>query len=200
MNTRQPKRISAFAITIALVVLTMPSWSLGDIVHFVPTGAAGDGLLEGNINPPTGEAGTGGIGATGIFFNTDNNLLHVHVEWGSQNGYTDLSEDVQRLHLHGPTSNGYSDAYGQTAPLLITLSNSGSFNPSRTGGSVNDNYLIDNADVDALLSGRTYINVHLSEADTGVIRGYLTPVPEPGSISVLCGLGSWLLLRRRRKQ
>ena len=171
-----------------------------DIIEFIVTGAAGDGLLEGNIDPPTGEAGTGGIGATGITFNTDNNLLHIDVEWGSANGYTDLSEDVFRLHLHGPTADSFDAAFGQVAPLLITLSGSSTFDASASSGGVNDNFLLDPSNVQHLLDGRTYINVHLNDTDTGVIRGYIQQaVPEPGSAMVILPLAIGTCLRRRRR-
>ena len=48
-----------------------------------------------------------------------------------------------------------------------------------------DFYFISNSDVDALLAGRFYINVHTEMYDMGEIRGYLVPVPEPGSAAVL---------------
>lgn len=183
----------------AIANTTAESSCCADIISFVATGSAGDGLLEGNIDPPTGEAGTGGIGSTGITFNTDNNILHIDVEWGSANGYTDLSQDVFRLHLHGPTAGSFDAAFGQVAPLLISLSSSTSFDASATGGGVNDNFLLDAANVQHLLDGRTYINVHLGDSDTGVIRGYLQrSVPEPGSMTVLMSLAAAFCLRRRR--
>ena len=177
------------------------STSHADIINFIATGTAGVGLLEGNIDPPTGEVGTGGIGSTGITYDTDTNLLHVHVEWGSANGYTDLSDDVLMLHLHGPTEGAGTDAFGQRAPLVINLGNSNSFDASRTSGGVNDNYFLDEADEQGLLDGRYYVNVHLSDTDTGVIRGYLlAAVPEPGVVvPTLLTLAGLATKRRRRK-
>ena len=50
-----------------------------------------------------------------------------------------------------------------------------------------------------LASGRAYLNIQTSTFRPGEIRGFLTEVPEPGSV-VLFGLGvaSLALLRRRR--
>jgi hypothetical protein len=172
--------------------------SSADIVSFKLTGAAGDGLLEGNITPATGEVGTGGIGATGITFNTDNNLIHIDLQWGSDFGYTDLSQSILKMHLHGPTASSGDDAFGELAPLIFAISNSSTFADSSTGGSVSDNFFIDAPDAQALLDGRMYVNVHFSDDDTGVIRGYLQAVPEPGSLFVLGTLGGMLLLRRRK--
>lgn len=48
----------------------------------------------------------------------------------------------------------------------------------------------------AMASGRTYFNIHSSFAGGGEIRGFLTAVPEPGSLALL-GLGGAALLFRR---
>ena len=184
-------------------VLAVAIWSQrnanADIVKFIATGAAGEGLLEGNILPTTGEQGSGGIGSAGIIYNTDNNILRVHVEWGSANGYTDLSADAFRVHLHGPTPSSGDAAFGEVAPLLISLSTSVSFDASASSGGINDLFFVDQTDEQALLDGRMYINVHLSSEDKGVIRGYLQPVPEPGSIAVLGAIGVLISCRRRRR-
>ncbi|MFK7767093.1 MAG: CHRD domain-containing protein [Mariniblastus sp.] len=189
-------------LTILITLVLIPANQdpcAADIISFVATGSAGDGLLEGNIDPATGEVGTGGIGSTGITFNTDNNLLHIDIEWGSANGYTDLSQDVFKLHLHGPTASSGDAAFGEVAPLLIALSGSTTFDGSAGSGGVNDNFLLDSANVQHLLDGRTYINVHLSDSDTGMIRGYLQrAVPEPSSMVFLCSLGMATCFRRRR--
>lgn len=188
--------VLVFAAMVALVWTEQRSSA--DIVNFIATGAAGEGLLEGNINPPTGEVGTGGIGSTGISFDTESNIIHIDVEWGSGNGFVDLSADVFKLHLHGPTPSSGTDAWGEVAPLLLTLSSSFTFDGSRTNGGVNDNFILDASDAQALLDGRMYINVHLSDSDTGIIRGYLQAVPEPGSMIVLGALAGLTALRRKR--
>ncbi len=198
---KKKRIILAFATALITLLTSVASQRKcsADIISFVATGTAGSGLLEGNIDPPTGEVGTGGIGSTGITFNTDNNLLHIDVEWGSSNGYTDLSQDVLKLHFHGPTAGSFDAAFGQMAPLLITLSGSTTFDNSASSGGVNDNFLLDAANAQHLLDGRTYINVHLSDSDTGVIRGYLQrAVPEPGSVFVILPLAIATCLRRRR--
>ena len=185
-----------FKAIIALLFCT--SSVSADIVQFYLTGAGGEGLLESNINPPTGEPGTGGMGANGIFFDTDLNELHIHLEWGSQFGYTDLSADVFKLHLHGPTPDPAPGSYGQTGELLITLSMSNSYVANATGGGVNDFFALDNVNVPHLMDGRTYINVHLTDTDTGVIRGYLVrAVPEPSSMLSLSLLVGFMLSTRR---
>ena len=190
--------ISKFILGFVGIILLIPS-AQADLVPFVLTGAAGEGLLEGNINPPTGEVGTGGVGFGGIIFNTNTNILSIHVEWGSANGFTDLSNAVLALHLHGPTASSGDAAFGETAPLIEVLSNSTSFNSSATSGGVNGNFFIDSVNAQPLLDGRTYINVHLTAGDGGVIRGYLQQaVPEPGSMIPIMLISGCLAMRRKR--
>ena len=193
------KNIS-IALVVVLWVICPGDFVAADIVKFIATGSAGDGLLAGNIAPPTSELGTGGIGATGITYDTVEGLFHVDLKWGSGNGFIDLSSDVLKLHLHGPTTDAGNAAFGQTAPLLVNMTTNGSFNASRTSGGINGNFFLDSAGADALLAGRTYINVHLSDTDTGVIRGYLQAVPEPGSLAALTLVSGLTILRRRRKR
>ncbi|MEM7456868.1 MAG: CHRD domain-containing protein [Planctomycetota bacterium] len=169
-----------------------------DLHYFELTGAGGDGLLQGNIDPPTGEPGSGGIGSTGIFFDDQTSTLHVDVVWGSGFGFGDLSQDVDRLHLHGPTADSAPLNFGQTAPLLVNLSSSLSFDATATGGGVNDDFFLSANDANDLLAGRLYINVHLTPTDTGMIRGYLVQIPEPGTVvPILIGATSFVLRRRR---
>jgi hypothetical protein len=80
------------------------------------------------------------------------------------------------------------------------MTTNGSFNASRTSGGINGNFFLDSAGSEALLAGRTYINVHLSDTDTGVIRGYLQAVPEPGSLAALAFVSGLTILRRRRRK
>src|SRR5690606_23348465 len=49
-----------------------------------------------------------------------------------------------------------------------------------------------------MLSGRAYVNIHTDLNPNGEIRGFLTPVPEPGTL-VIVGLGAAALLVRRRR-
>ena len=185
---------------LVLCVALVPASLNADMIEFKLTGVGGDGLLESNINPPTGEAGTGGIGANGIFFDTVSNELYIHLEWGSQFGYTDLSTDVFKLHLHGPTPDSAPGSYGQTGALLITLSMSNSFVASASGGGVDDLFFLDTINVPHLMDGRLYVNVHLTDTDTGVIRGYLVrTIPEPALLLPVSLIAGCLLSTRRSR-
>lgn len=171
-----------------------------DIVDFRLTGNGGEGLLDTNVTPPTGSAGEGGIGLSGITLDTDNNILHVDIDWGTANGYAgDLTGPVTKLHLHGPTPANAPDSFSQTGPLMVTLSSSLSFNSSGINGGVNDDFFINSSDMQAILDGRTYINVHTDAFEFGEIRGYLVAaVPEPGTTGLVLSGAIFVGLRRRR--
>lgn len=188
--------IAAFAVAL---LSTSAESCFGDLVVFKVTGNGGDGLLSSNVTPPTGSAGEGGIGATGLTYNTVTNILHVDVGWGTGNGYAgDLSGAVTMLHLHGPTDALPPNSFSQTGPLMIVLSNTINFNGSPIEGGVNENYFINQSDEEALLAGRTYINVHTDMFGMGEIRGYLVVIPEPGSLGV-AGLLLLAAINRRRR-
>ena len=54
------------------------------------------------------------------------------------------------------------------------------------------------AQLDNILNGHAYINFHTTQFGGGEIRGLLTVVPEPASLSALA-IGSLALLARRRR-
>lgn len=174
----------------AILLLVVPNSITGDEIEFFVTGAQGDGLLPGNISPATNSNGSGDIGSTGIVFDTDTNTLNIDVEWGSENGYSDLTGEVTLLHLHGPTPSLPPFNFGEVnTDILINLGNSLNFISSGTGGGLIDNFFLSNDEEEWLLSGRTYINVHTAMYPTGEIRGYVVPVgfevPEPGISTLL---------------
>jgi hypothetical protein len=88
-----------------------------------------------------------------------------------------------------------SGSYTETFDLLnLATYNQGFVNTN--GGTVGSARL---AFLAGLASGRAYLNIHTTAFPAGEIRGFLTQVPEPGSIA-LFGLGALGLasLRRRR--
>ncbi|MCH2183624.1 MAG: CHRD domain-containing protein [Mariniblastus sp.] len=180
---------------------TFSATSQADIVELYATGAGGDGLLGTNIDPPSTNPGSGGLGPLGITLDTETNILVVHLLWGQENGYETLSGDVTMLHLHGPTESRAPDNFGEVnSNIIINLGNSLNFNPSASSGGLQDSFFVSNEEKAWVLSGRTYINVHTELNPTGEIRGYLIQsVPEPATGLVwmlIAGYG--LALRRRR--
>ena len=55
--------------------------------------------------------------------------------------------------------------------------------------------------IGGLNSGMAYVNIHNATYPGGEIRGFLTPVPEPGTYALmLAGLGAIGLIARRRRR
>jgi len=91
----------------------------------------------------------------------------------------------------GLTSGSYTETFN-----LLSLA---TYNPafvSSNGGSVENARL---AFLTGLASGRAYLNIHTADFPGGEIRGFLTEVPEPGSIA-LFGLGVLGLAGMRRRR
>ncbi len=191
-----------FSVILAVTLLcSVTQRGQADIISFRLTGNGGDGLLGSNVTPDTGSTGYGGMGSSGITFDTVSGVLHVDVGWGSLNGWGDLSGDVTMLHWHGPTMDLPPDSFSQTGPLIINLALALNFDPDFNGGGVNANYLVNPGDVPGLLQGRTYINVHTEQFPTGEIRGYLVrAVPEPAAATaaIVPGLAALVFRRRQR--
>jgi hypothetical protein len=186
--------ISTLIATLFFVAVGVIDASEGqaDIVVFKLTGVAGEGLLGGNVtNAPPTDAGSGGMGPTGLQLDTDMNILHIDIEWGSDNGYSDMSGLVTMVHLHGLTDDPAPQSFNQISTnILVNVGQLGVFNNSPTDGSVTGNFFLADADVAGLLEGRTYLNVHTNLNSMGEIRGYLVVVPEPG----LMGPAAFLFL------
>ena len=126
-----------------LLICAFATPAFADQIEFFVTGAAGDGLLPGNISPSTTSNGSGDIGMTGIIFDTDTNILSVDVEWGSENGFSDLTGEVTLLHWHGPTASLPPNNFGEVNPqILINFGNSLNFDPSPSGGGLVDTYFL----------------------------------------------------------
>ncbi len=165
------------------------------IVKFKLVGKAGSGLLPGNENHVVTNGGTGGMGPAGITYDTVTNILSLDVDWGSGNGFSDLSGDAVAAHIHGITPSSGSAAFHENAGVLYNLA--GILDGSATSGGINGDVAVAPANEAALLNGQTYINVHTERNGPGEIRGQLVAVPEPAWFGALL-LPMFLVFRRRR--
>ena len=164
------------------------------IIQFDLIGTAGPGMLPGN--EPVASGGTGGEIGAGITFNDATLQLTLNVGWGSSQGFTDLSSTASASHVHGPTASNNGAGFTQTAGVLITLTRSSN---ATTGGTItNAPITLTAAQATDLLNGKDYINIHTANNGGGELRGFLIPVPEPGTASLL-GLGALVFAARRRR-
>ncbi len=191
----------------SIAVLSAAASSQAAIIPFDLIGTAGAGLLPGN-EPGSITGGTGGEIGLGISYDTVTNILDLtNVGWGSTFGFSNLTSLANNSHIHGPTAanngnNGVGD-FRQTAGVLINLTRS----TNATTGGVFTNPILDfdtlfgvaaETREAELLSGKYYINIHTVTNGGGELRGFLKPVPEPGTVLWGATLGLFSGFRRAR--
>lgn len=183
---------------LALVMCLATISAHATIIQFDLYGTAGTGLLpgnEGSLNTPS--TGSGGEYLTGISFNDATLVLSISVAWGSVKGFADLTGAASAAHIHGPVSVAQAGTFtGSTGiPSGFGLTPSPS---AANDGLITANITFSSTQAGELMQGRYYINVHTSGNPSGEMRGFLNPVPEPGT-SAMLALGAMGLLARRRR-
>lgn len=166
-------------------------------------GAALSGPAEdpSNASPATGR--------TTVLIDEAANMMTVQATFSGLLGPTTAS------HIHCCTLEPFTARAGVATalpsfpafPIGVTegthretfdLSNAATYNATfiaGNGGTVESARL---AFLAGLASGRSYLNIHTTEFPGGEIRGFLTEVPEPGSLA-LFGLGALGLATLRRR-
>lgn len=129
--------------------------------------------------------------------------------------FSGLTGTTTNSHIHAPTAVAFTGTAGVATttpsfsgfPLGVT---SGSYNINldmTLASSYNSAYVTPNGGttasafasfLSAANSGQSYFNVHTSAFPGGEIRGFLTPVPEPGGSGLLLLSAVGLVTIRRR--
>lgn len=132
-----------------------------------PTGVPSTVLLSGLAEKPTPLVNTATGNGT---LSLDGNALTFNIS------YSGLSGNAIGAHIHGITNTAGS------APVLVNLApfNGGTFS---TNGTLSGTVLLNNTQRDALLAGKTYINIHTQTNPDGEMRGQIAPVGMTASLS-----------------
>jgi CHRD domain/PEP-CTERM motif len=153
---------------------------------------------------------TPGVGVALVTLDFDTFMMRV------QAGFNGLVGDVTIAHIHccvdapgnvgvatpTPTFPGFpaGDTFG-FYDRTFDMSQSSSYNAAfitNNGGTVGSAF---NAFAAGLDDGRAYFNIHTTFAGGGEIRGFLNPIPEPGTYAMmLAGLGLLGLVAARRRK
>jgi hypothetical protein len=161
-------------------------------------------------SPPNASPGTGFAEVT---VNLTTNMLTVHVNFSGLTGTTTAS------HIHAPTptpGTGTAGVATQTPsfsgfPLGVTsgtydhtfdMTMDSTWNSSyetANGGTASG---AETAFVQALADGKAYLNIHTSTFSGGEIRGFLSPVPEPTTVTLMAtsAIGFFWLAKKRRER
>ena len=123
-------------------------------------------LLGSSEVPPNGSAATGSGTAT---LDVTQTMVTVHLQ------FSGISGNATMAHIHGPA------APGATAPVMIGFTGF----PATTSGTYDNTFPITPTQVNAMMSGLCYFNIHTPNFAAGEIRGQLngvcgpTPTPTP---------------------
>lgn len=170
-------------------------------------------ILDGpSESPPNSSPGTG---FADITINTALSTMRV------QASFSGLVAGVTASHIHATTASPFTGTAGvatQTPtfsgfPSGVTsgtydntfdMTQAASYNASFISGNGGTPASAFSALVSAMQQGRAYFNIHTTAFAGGEIRGFLSPVPEPGTLlalgGLLCVTAVGRLRRRNRKE
>lgn len=153
--------------------------TIAQTMNFELQGMAEAGISAANEPAEVIDGGSGDI-ASAISVNLSTGLLTIDIEWGSANGYIDLSSDIDFMNIHGPTE---GVAPGNFTSSTGTLTGLDGFDPSASSGGYTGQVIFSQTNIRELLEGRFYIHLHTFVNNNGEARGYMIPDVVVGDIN-----------------
>ncbi|MEM9410791.1 MAG: dockerin type I domain-containing protein [Planctomycetota bacterium] len=160
--------------------LSIANDSRAQTVTFSLQGDAGVGILADNEPANVVNGGTGDVGPNQIQFDLSTGRLLIDVEWGSKNGYVDLSSNVEILNIHGPTDQAAPLNYLDNGEPFFEFSG---YDPTASGGCFFGDLVFENSQWIGLFEGRYYLHIHTTFNANGEARGYLIPEVVLGDVN-----------------
>ena len=168
-----------------------------------------DVVLDGPSESPANASP--GTGTASIMYDDSAHTLFIDMIFSGLLGTTTAS------HIHAATAAAGTGTAGVATttptfsgfPLGVTsgsysitldLTLASSYNPAFVTANGGTTATAETALAAAMASGKAYLNIHTSVVPGGEIRGFLVPVPEPGTLALL-GLGGFAVtvLARNKK-
>jgi len=150
-----------------------------------------------------------GLGAAIVDYNDATHTLQLAVSFAGLTGTTTAS------HIHAPTASPFTGTAGvaTTTPSFagfplgvqsgafatsLDLTAASSYNPAFVTANGGSTAGAETALTTAMANGEAYLNIHSTSFPGGEIRGFLVPIPEPGTLALM-GLGGIALAVATRK-
>ncbi|MFO7693120.1 MAG: CHRD domain-containing protein [Vicinamibacterales bacterium] len=201
MSTNSNRTLAVALLAVAFAAMSSAMAQAGPITYTAVLNGA-------NETPPIASPGTGF--ATVVYDDVAHTMLVSAT-------FQDLLGTTTAAHIHAATAVAGTGTAGvaTTTPTFPVGVTSGSYSSlfdltlasSYSSGYLNNAINLGNVTTaeaslaQALVDGTAYFNIHTTFAPGGEIRGFLQPVPEPGSSIVLLGLGvAGLAARRLRRR
>lgn len=140
-------------------------------------------LTGANENPPNASLATGSFSAT---------LDDITGVLNGSMTYSGLSSGATASHIHGPA------LVNQNAPVMVPIP----LNPAgTTSGTTSFTLLLNSSQVQTVLDGLSYVNIHDAEFPGGEIRGQILATSSvPGPMAAAPFVAGLLLAARKRRR
>ncbi len=149
--------------------------------------------LAGTLNGAQDHVSTPWVGSATAALNETTDLFSWNVGYTVSDIATYGTPIMAHFHVGPP---------GVDGPIVITLADNSMMTPvTAIPTSFIGSQIVTGSQASEIAAGDWYVNVHTTVYPAGIIRGQLSPTPEPASLALLGGgLGLVAFSRLRRRQ